>query len=68
MTFFLIFILPISHSRTLSLPDIWPKYDYDTIMQERNASSDFGVVKNGEEYLRLNISLIDFKDNTRQRV
>ena len=68
MIFFLIFILQISHSGKLSLSDILPKYDYDTIMQERNVSSDFGVVKNGEEYLRLNISLIDFKDNTRQRV
>ena len=39
-------------------------YNYDTIVKERNVSSDFGVVKNGEKYLRLNISFV--KHNTRQ--
>lgn len=74
MTLFLIFIFPISHSQKISddydqisFPK-WPQYDYDTIIEERKLSSDFGVVKNGEKYLRLNISIIDLKVNTRQRV
>ena len=71
MIFFLIFILQIFHSLKPLSPQIpfhRPKDEYDTIMRERNVSSEFGVVKNGEEYLRLNISIIDLEVNTRQRV